>query len=140
MGLRTYIDANVILNSFSDAKELRERAKAAMQDIERDYIVSDYLWLETLPKMIYNKQPSQFNATTDFFGGSEYVSDNQAITSKAKELASKYGLAAMDALHAAAAIVGGAHEVLTFEKPEKPFFRIPAAELLVISLYEKIPA
>jgi predicted nucleic acid-binding protein len=47
-----------------------------------------------------------------------------------------YGLAGMDALHAASAIIGGARELLTFEKPEKPFFRIPAPELLVVSLYE----
>jgi hypothetical protein len=46
----------------------------------------------------------------------------------------------MDAFHAGAAIVGGAHELLTFERCEKPFFRIPANELLVISLYEKAPA
>jgi predicted nucleic acid-binding protein len=41
----------------------------------------------------------------------------------------------MDALHAACAIVGGADELVTFEKPSKPFFRIPREELAIVSLY-----
>jgi predicted nucleic acid-binding protein len=44
-------------------------------------------------------------------------------------------LNAMDALHVAAAIKGKADELVTFEKPGKPFFRIPADELRIISLY-----
>jgi hypothetical protein len=42
----------------------------------------------------------------------------------------------MDALHVACAIVGGADEFITFEKPSKPFFRIPSEVLRIRSLYE----
>jgi hypothetical protein len=41
----------------------------------------------------------------------------------------------MDALHAASAIEGGADELLTFESPTKPFFRIPPDVLKVVSLH-----
>jgi predicted nucleic acid-binding protein len=138
MGLHTYIDANVIINSFLDDQSLKARAKSAMFDSERDYLFSDYLWLETMPKMLYNKRFDQAATTLAFFEKASFVPASQQIIDKARELASKFGLAAMDALHASAAIVGGAREFLTFEKPEKPFFRIPADELLVISLYEKM--
>jgi hypothetical protein len=45
----------------------------------------------------------------------------------------------MDALHVAAAIIGDADELVTFEKPGKPFFRIPADTLRIVSLYPFIP-
>jgi hypothetical protein len=42
----------------------------------------------------------------------------------------------MDALHVACAIAADANELLTFEKPSKPFFRIPPNVLRVVSLHE----
>jgi hypothetical protein len=42
----------------------------------------------------------------------------------------------MDALHVACAIAGHAGEFITFEKPTKPFFRIPPEVLRITSLYE----
>jgi predicted nucleic acid-binding protein len=56
MGLYTYPDANVILNVFSENKTRAERARAILKDTARIFVVSDYLWLETLPKMLNNKQ------------------------------------------------------------------------------------
>jgi hypothetical protein len=42
----------------------------------------------------------------------------------AEELARQHGLAAVDALHLAAAIRQGAEEFITAEKPGKPMFRV----------------
>jgi predicted nucleic acid-binding protein len=135
MGLRTYPDANVIINYFSENRWLAERAWSILGDPTRDFVVSDYLWLEILPKMIYNKQQDQAQYTEWFFGRADYIPASPDIVEKSKELAAAHGLAALDALHAASAIAGGARELLTFERPEKPFFRISAKELLVVSLY-----
>lgn len=33
-------------------------------------------------------------------------------------------------------IEGGANELVTFERPTKPFYRIPASELRIVSLYD----
>jgi len=43
---------------------------------------------------------------------------------KADELARQHGIAAVDALHLAAAIRQGATEFITAEKPGKPIFRV----------------
>jgi hypothetical protein len=42
----------------------------------------------------------------------------------------------MDALHVACAIAGHAEELVTFEKPTKPFFRVPQEVLRITSLYD----
>jgi predicted nucleic acid-binding protein len=136
MGLYTYPDANVILYVFSKNEARAQRARAILEDTVRTFVVSDYLWLETLPKMFYNKQYDQVSYTDELFHGADFVPVSAAIMAKAKELASAYGLAGMDALHVACAIAGHAEELVTFEKPTKPFFRVPPEVLRITSLYD----
>jgi predicted nucleic acid-binding protein len=107
-----------------------------MDDPLRRFVVSDYLWLETVPKAIYNKQSVQAEYIEGLFNVAAFVPADDAIVAKARKIASTYGLAAMDALHVASAIEGGADELITFEKPTKPFFRIPPELLRITSLYE----
>jgi predicted nucleic acid-binding protein len=136
MGLCTYPDATVILYVFSENKVRAQRAHAIFKDATRTFVASDYLWLETLPKMLYNKQGVQAKYTENLFSRSKFVPASDAIMAKAKELASTYGLTAIDAHHVAAAIAGGADELVTFEKPCKPFFRVPPEVLRIRSLYD----
>jgi predicted nucleic acid-binding protein len=136
MGLCTYADANVILNVFSEDKARAQRARAIFKDAARIFVVSDYLWLETMPKMIFNKRDAQAKYVEDIFNRSRFVPVSDAVVAQAKELASTYGLAGMDALHVACAVSGGAGELVTFEKPTKPFFRVPPGVLRITSLYD----
>jgi predicted nucleic acid-binding protein len=136
MGLYTYPDANVILYVFSEDRSRSQRARTILKDETRTFVVSDYLWLETLPKMLYNKQHDQVAYTDEIFRHADFVPATDSIIVQAKALASRYGLAAMDALHAACAIAGHVGELVTFEKPTKPFFRIPPEVLRIRSLYE----
>jgi predicted nucleic acid-binding protein len=133
-----YPDSSLILNAFWD--DVRgERARAILENPLPCFVVSDYVWLETLPKMLYNKQLDQVSYTERIFRRAEFIPANDAIIAKAKELAVHYGLAAMekmDSLHIASALEGGANEFITFEKPTKPFFRIPPKVLRITSLYE----
>jgi predicted nucleic acid-binding protein len=85
--------------------------------------------------MLYNKQLDQVFYTERIFSRAEFVPSSDAIVAQAKALAAHYGLAAMDALHVACAIAGGADELVTFEKPTKPFFKIPPEVLRITSLY-----
>jgi predicted nucleic acid-binding protein len=68
-------------------------------------------------------------------GHSELIRSSAGIIDKAMNLASAYGLNGLDALHVAFAIIGQADEMVSFEKPTKPFYRIPASELRLISLH-----
>jgi len=133
--LKSYLDANLILNAFSEDEAIAKKVMRILTDPERDLMVGDYVELETLPKMRYFKKAKQLEFAESVFRRAIYVRSNAAIIHLAHELADTYGLAAMDALHAASAIEGGADELLTFEKPSKPFFRIPPDVLRVTSLH-----
>jgi predicted nucleic acid-binding protein len=137
---RYYTDSNLIIEATrTENKERADYAATILQDDSRSFVVSDYVRLETLPKMRYNKHPGQVRFTEAILDNAEvYVRSSEAIIAEAERLASVYGLAAMDALHAACAIAGGADELLTFEKPSKPFFRIPPEVLKIVSLHEEV--
>ena len=62
-----------------------------------------------------------------------WVPTDDALVIRALDLASQWDLGAMDALHAAAALQGGADVFVTLERPTKPLFRIPG--LNTISLH-----
>jgi predicted nucleic acid-binding protein len=134
---RTYLDANVILNALKSNDEASRIALEIIEDDDRILLVSDYLWLEIRPKMEYHRQTAQAAFVDEIFNTAELIPSTQSLIEKAKDLAQRFGLNAMDALHAAAAIMGDADELLSFEKPGKPFYRIPPDELRLISLYPK---
>jgi hypothetical protein len=49
-----YPDSSLIPNVFWDDGR-GDRARTVLEDPLRCFVVSDYVWLETLPKMLYNK-------------------------------------------------------------------------------------
>jgi predicted nucleic acid-binding protein len=137
MALRTYPDANLIINAFVSDVAMRQQVLDIIDDPERVFIVSDYLRLELIPKMRYQKQTQQLEYTLEIFRSAvTFIPSSGIIVAHAEELGEKYGLNAMDALHVACAIAGNADELVTFEKPTKPFFRIPPDILQITSLYK----
>ncbi|WP_227789376.1 MULTISPECIES: hypothetical protein [unclassified Nodularia (in: cyanobacteria)] len=56
------------------------------------------------------------------------------IVQEGYQIAVQYGLAAMDALHVAAALSVSAEEFVTTEKKTKPMFRISSIQ--VISIFD----
>jgi hypothetical protein len=87
MGLHTYPDANVILNVFSEDKVRAQRASDILDDPLRNFVVSDYTWLETVPKAVYNKQARQVGYIEELFREARFVPSSAAIIAQAKELA-----------------------------------------------------
>lgn len=121
----TYLDANVLIAAFRGRSIVSQAAVAVLRDPGRALIVSDALWLETVPKAGYHRQRQE----VDFYEGiftlaAERVRLNEAALEKACELAPRYGLAAMDAIHVALALVGGAEELVTGEGWNKPMLRV----------------
>ncbi len=134
--IRTYIDADVVINALRVADITRCKiAYNVIGDPNRVLLVSDYLCLETLPKPIYHQQYAQVDFIHKIIGRSELIRSSAAVVDKAMELASAYGLGGMDALHVASAVIGEADEMVSFEKPTKPFYRIPLSKLRLISLH-----
>jgi predicted nucleic acid-binding protein len=87
-------------------------ALAVMEDSRRRFYTSQLVKLELLPKAIFFQQEEEI----EFY--------QTQLGEDAKKLAARHGLAAMDALHLAAALRQGAEEFITAEKPGKPMFRV----------------
>ncbi len=104
-----------------------------MEDEEREFFTSELVKLELLPKAIFHKQAAEaefYRTHLKRVRAEEPLSHE--LGREAFELGKRYGLAAADALHIAAAIRQGVQEFITSELPGKPLFRVQ--ELNVRSL------
>jgi hypothetical protein len=129
----TYLDSGVLLAAWRSA-QLRPAALRVLEDSTRQFSSSQLTELELLPKTAFEKRPSERAFYQTHFRevvGSQPL--DQQLGVEARSLAEKYGLAAVDALHIAAALRLHAEEFYTTEKPGKPMFRVK--ELKVISLH-----
>ncbi len=132
--IRTYIDANVVINAWRGLAPFQSIAFAVLEDPDRSIVTSDFLQLELLPKPAFYKYPAETEFIQRLLAHTIHIPTDSRITRKALELSSLYDIAVIDALHAAAAIVGGADALVTFESRDKPMYRISPAEILVTSL------
>jgi predicted nucleic acid-binding protein len=121
--VRTFLDSGVLLTAWRGRDA--EAALAVMEDPQRQFCTSQLVKLELLPKPAFFKQKAEVQFYQTHFRaakGEEPLS--LELGEKAEELARQHGLAAMDALHLAAAIRQGAVEFITAEKPGKPMFHV----------------
>ena len=87
---------------------------------------------EVLPKATYNKQRAEEAFYNAFFDAVVVWADPVSIIEPALKCACTYGLSAVDSLHIAAALAGGAMEFITTERSEKPLHRVK--DLRVVTL------
>lgn len=131
--VRTFLDANVLIRAFRGVGEVSERACAVLDDADREFVCSDILSLELLPKAQYHGQHAEEAFYDDFFqAAAQLVATTPDLVEAATDFARRYRLSAADALHVAAAIRAGAEELVTAEKLTKPLFRV--TELRVVSI------
>jgi predicted nucleic acid-binding protein len=62
-----------------------------------------------------------------------WANDVASLVPQAQAIAATYGIAAMDALHIAAALAIGAGEFITTEKDTKPMFRVTEIKMISIA-------
>lgn len=130
---RTYIDANVLIAAFRGEEKVAERALKVLDDPDRALVVSDYLRLEVLPKpRFHNKQEEVEFMQAVFENAAEKVSTSDELTERAVELASRYDMTPIDALHVGAAVLAGVDELVTMENPTKPMCRVSEVEVVSI--------
>ena len=112
------------------------RALEAIEDPERQLLISGYTKLEVLPKPSFHKRTDQVESFSVLFSQAEEIPLEQtAIVNSAIEIAAKHDLTPIDALHISTAIHGNAEEFVTLEKPTKPMFRV--VEMNMVSLYRE---
>ena len=136
---RTYIDANVLIAAFQGEEKVAHRALEVLDDPNRRLVVSDYLRLEVLPKPTFHKRQEEIDFMQAIFeGATENLGTSSELTGRALDLASKYDMTPIDALHVGAAAVAGVDELVTMEKPTKPMCRV--TEIKVISIHSESSA
>lgn len=130
---RTFIDAGVLVAAARGVGEISEKALEVLQDSDREFASSIFIKLEVLPKAIYNRQTDEAEFYETFFNAVTYwANDVERIIEEAYRIACTYGLASMDSLHVAAALLVGAEELVTTEKPTKPMYRVAGIQFISI--------
>jgi len=121
--VRTFLDSGVLLAGARATGPDQERALRLLEDSDRVFVTSPFVYWELVPKAIYNKKRLEKAFYEEYFRAAEWMRDLIQIERLAQTEAAKSGLAAMDALRVAAAHLAGAGEFVTTERPGKPVYR-----------------
>lgn len=134
--IRTFVDANILLLAWRGETALKMKAATVLTDANRHFISSDFVRLELLPKALYHKNRNEQMVYEMFFDRvQEWVDDTEQIVAEGLAVGARYGLNALDALHIAAALLAGADEFVTAERPTSPLSRVQG--VTIISLLAK---
>ncbi len=121
---RTFIDSGVLIAAATGGQNLFERAFTVLDDPDREFITSDFVRLETVPKARFHKNEDEVRFYEEFFqAAAQSVDASKELVSLAQTEAETSGLNATDALHVVAACWAAADELVTSEKPQKLIFR-----------------
>jgi predicted nucleic acid-binding protein len=131
--MKTFVDACVLIAAVQGQEAVARRALELLDDPNREFVVSDFLRLEVIPKPTFNKRNDQVEFYEAFFqSAGSNIEASSRISSEAIRLACHYDLHPIDALHVSTATTSGVEEFITLEKEGKPLSRVK--ELRVISL------
>ena len=123
---RTYLDTNILIEAFQGRKDdYYRRIMEVLNDPQRQWVVSDFLALELLPKPTFYRREEEVNFMQTFLHNAhQNIAASSQVVEKAIDVASSYDVAPMDALHVAAAWEANVDEFLTLEKPSHPICRV----------------
>lgn len=132
MPIRTVLDSCVLRTAFEGEEgDINKRALSVLDDTDREFIAVDFIALETIPKpTFYNRQDQVLIFSTFFTEAPHRAEVSTKVTKLAIELASEYDIQPMDALIVSSAIISGADELITMEKPTKPMFKVKAVKVI----------
>ncbi len=135
--IKTYLDSGVLIAAARGIDVVSSRAILILDDDQRQFCSSCFVRLEILAKAKYHQQLMEVEFYQSFFSSCMFWADAlEPIVELAEDLASKYGLNALDALQAASAIYLNVDELITTEKLTKPLHRV--TEIQVISIANSV--
>lgn len=121
---RTYLDSGVLFAAHRGEPAERLRALTVLNHDAREFVTSDFLALELIPKAVYFKNIKEREFYEDYFDRAvSRIKSSVELVNAAYTQACALGLQAMDALHLACALAAGTVEFITTEKPTKPIYR-----------------
>lgn len=135
---RTFLDSSVLIAAFRGKAADRELALGILQDSNRTFVASPFLYLEVIPKTVFHKRQLERACYEKYSRPTEWIKDVVGIAVVAQREAEMAGLAAMDALHVAAAHLARADEFITTEKSSKSIHHSTLVK--VVYLYGQKPS
>jgi predicted nucleic acid-binding protein len=122
--LRTYVDSGVLIWAAQGASRNAEVALRFVSDPMREYVTSDYIRLEVIPKATFHTNHSELEFYETFFRANiRCIPTSESLIREAMTEGCKTGISGIDALHIACAVFAGAEEFITTEKTTKPIHR-----------------
>jgi predicted nucleic acid-binding protein len=129
----TYIDSGVLIFAARGNSETAALALPFLGDPSREYVTSDYVRLEVLPKATFHKQTVEVAFYNLFFAtAARSIPTSEPLLKYALDEACKTGIHGLDAVHIACAVFAGADEFITSERPEKPIHRTKLVRVVSI--------
>lgn len=127
------MDSGVLIFAARGNTEAAALALPFLEDPNREFITSEFVRLEVLPKPVCFRRDAEVEFYNAFFNlNSRTVPISTTLITTAMEEACKHGLNAIDAIHLACAVLGGAEELITSEKPSKPIHRTNLVKVISI--------
>src|SRR6266498_1210640 len=112
-GLKTFLDAGVLIAACKGQTEDSQRALALLNDPNREFIASTFLKLELLPQPTWHGRQTEIDFFNSYFSSVQhYAAASEPLAESALDKAGADGLEAMDALHVAVASQFGAAEFI----------------------------
>jgi predicted nucleic acid-binding protein len=131
--MKTYLDVGVLIFAFRADGDVGQRAMQILDDQNREFVSSVFAKLEILPKAIYHQNIQETQFYEVFFDSVQYwANDVEILVQDSYQISCEYGLAALDALHVAAALSLGAEELITTERRTKPMHRVSGIRVISI--------
>lgn len=120
----TYIDSGVLIFAAKGTSEAAALALPFLADPGREYVTSDYVRLEVIPKATFHKRVAEVAFYNLFFTTTtRSIPTSEALLAYALDEACKTGIHGLDAVHIACAVFAGAEEFITSEKLSRPIHR-----------------
>jgi predicted nucleic acid-binding protein len=131
--LRTYIDSGVLIWAAQGVSRNAEVALRFVGDPMREYVTSDYIRLELIPKATFHKNHAELEFYETFFRANiRCIPTSESLIQSAMEEGCNTGISGIDALHVACAVFAGAEEFITTEKITKPIHRTTLIKVICI--------
>lgn len=131
--IRTFADADVLIWAARGREFLSQAAMRRLTEENREFVGSDFLRLEVIPKAAFHEQFAETAFYERFFAAAvDWVESSPSLLTQAESQATQYGLSAVDTLHVAAAKAAGAQELITAERSTSPLFRVEGIAVISI--------
>ena len=132
MAVLTYIDSCVLICAVRGEKVISDAALSFLCDPLREYVTSDYVKIELLPKATFHRNEDEKQFYEEFFRDWKKVPTSEDLLAFAIDEGCRTGMSGLDALHVACAVTAGAQELITAEKTTKPIHRANGVKVTTI--------